>query len=299
MVRVFSFRTLRRYSILRKAVSNSNEDDRDVGVDGGGLPVARPIAGEADPVGEVSPRLSAWRTPRPDLTAVSEDLEGEFAARLRAAIDAAGLTARRFALLMDESGVTGSGYSTVYRYLKGEAEPPRDFLSAAAELLKVRAAWLAFGDGEMLQVPLVWDAAGDVVRATIEQRLAPMLLSAGARYGMTVGAVETLALELIDAREDDLGDMLGDAEFFGSDGEVLQEWATTALREMGEWAATAVLTAITAVPYKYAETTVTTMAAFQIARALAEVVSAHRNSAEHRGLPTGVPGLREARYDEQ
>lgn len=53
------------------------------------------------------------------------------------------------------AGETGyrTTYSTVARYFSGDVkEPPLDFLKAAAPVLSVSPAWLAFGDGPMRPV---------------------------------------------------------------------------------------------------------------------------------------------------
>src|SRR5680860_537658 len=47
---------------------------------------------------------------------------------------------------LGEAGTYEATYSTVHRYFTGEVEPPLDFLSAAAGVLNVRPAWLAFGE---------------------------------------------------------------------------------------------------------------------------------------------------------
>ena len=43
--------------------------------------------------------------------------------------------------------VPGSSYPVIHRYLKGTATPPVEFLEAASDILNVRSAWLAFGEG--------------------------------------------------------------------------------------------------------------------------------------------------------
>lgn len=50
------------------------------------------------------------------------------------------------------SGVRGTTYASVHSYFSGRApSPPLSFLEAAADILGVRAAWLAFDDGEMTE----------------------------------------------------------------------------------------------------------------------------------------------------
>ena len=52
---------------------------------------------------------------------------------------------------MEEAEVPGSGYSNIQRYVAGkEGNPPSlEWLEGAAKVLKVRSAWLAFGEAPM------------------------------------------------------------------------------------------------------------------------------------------------------
>jgi hypothetical protein len=74
------------------------------------------------------------------------------AGRLRAALDRNELSARafhqKFASRFGET-VTGSSYTAIHRYLRGENPQPLEFLASASDILGVRVEWLAFGDGEM------------------------------------------------------------------------------------------------------------------------------------------------------
>jgi hypothetical protein len=47
-----------------------------------------------------------------------------------------------------EKGVPGSSLSAIQTYLRGKAEPTRPFILAAAKVLRIRASWLAFGEGQ-------------------------------------------------------------------------------------------------------------------------------------------------------
>lgn len=69
------------------------------------------------------------------------------ALRLDEALTAAGQSKRAFIKAMTARGTPGSSEPAVYRYLRGESEPSLSFLTEAAEELKVRREWLAFGDG--------------------------------------------------------------------------------------------------------------------------------------------------------
>lgn len=59
-----------------------------------------------------------------------------------------------------EREVRGSSYSMVHQYLQGEATPPLEFVEIAGEVLSVRPAWLAFGEGRRTEVEEVI-AGGD------------------------------------------------------------------------------------------------------------------------------------------
>jgi len=56
---------------------------------------------------------------------------------------------RLFQRRMDEHGadVPGTSLSAIQGYLRGDGEPSPTFLKLAAQLLAVRSAWLAFGEG--------------------------------------------------------------------------------------------------------------------------------------------------------
>jgi hypothetical protein len=47
-----------------------------------------------------------------------------------------------------EEGVAGTSLSAIQSYLRGKAEPTRPFIMAAAKVLRIRASWLAFGEGQ-------------------------------------------------------------------------------------------------------------------------------------------------------
>lgn len=66
--------------------------------------------------------------------------------RLQEALALRGLKIRAFHRLMHEKKVLGNSYPAIHRYLRGEQTPSVDFLLAAADLLEVRPAWLAFGE---------------------------------------------------------------------------------------------------------------------------------------------------------
>ncbi len=57
------------------------------------------------------------------------------------------MSIRAFQGEMKRRDVPGASYPTIHRYLKDETSPTLDFLHSAAEVLDVRAAWLATGEG--------------------------------------------------------------------------------------------------------------------------------------------------------
>lgn len=54
---------------------------------------------------------------------------------------------KKFTAAMARTGVEGVSYPTVIGYFSDKVKPSPEWLSAAAELLGVRAEWLAFGTG--------------------------------------------------------------------------------------------------------------------------------------------------------
>lgn len=88
---------------------------------------------------------------------------------------------------MEARGARGSGYSNIQRHVAGNADhpPPTDWIEAAAEILGVRSAWLAFGEEPVLPdaataipahqlTPAIKLVAGDhgaAVMARLVQRL--------------------------------------------------------------------------------------------------------------------------------
>ncbi|MQA92692.1 MAG: hypothetical protein GEU90_21125 [Gemmatimonas sp.] len=75
------------------------------------------------------------------MTAVSE--------RLREALELRTMSIQELQLGMARADVDGTKYSNVRRYVVGEGRtpPPLEWIEAAGAVLRVRPAWLAFGDG--------------------------------------------------------------------------------------------------------------------------------------------------------
>lgn len=71
--------------------------------------------------------------------------------RMLEAIEARGMSIRSFHLALHAKKIRGSSYASVHNYLKGRREPPFEFVSAAAEVLEIRLAWLASGEGAMTE----------------------------------------------------------------------------------------------------------------------------------------------------
>ena len=70
-----------------------------------------------------------------------------FGERFRRAMKRAELPIRAFHREIESRGVKGCSYQAVHRYLKNKGTPSFEFLETTAEILNVRVAWLAFGDG--------------------------------------------------------------------------------------------------------------------------------------------------------
>lgn len=75
----------------------------------------------------------------------------EIRERLKGKVDELFESTRQFQIALEEAaapGTKGTSYASVYDYVEGRAKgaPPIEFLNAAAKVLNVRPAWLAFGD---------------------------------------------------------------------------------------------------------------------------------------------------------
>lgn len=68
-----------------------------------------------------------------------------FAERLKQSAGNAGLSIRELHRRL--SGLPGSSYPSIHRYLRGRAEPPAGFVTGAANVLGVLPGWLLTGDG--------------------------------------------------------------------------------------------------------------------------------------------------------
>lgn len=75
---------------------------------------------------------------------MAENAIGE---RLRAAIEAYGISIAEFQRRMAARGVPGSSYAHMHRYLRGEQLVPIEFARAAADLLGRRVEWLLLDSG--------------------------------------------------------------------------------------------------------------------------------------------------------
>jgi hypothetical protein len=68
--------------------------------------------------------------------------------RLRIAIKRSRFeNARRFSAELVQDQVRGASYGMLRNYMSGLSEPSLDFLAAAADALRVRREWLAWGEG--------------------------------------------------------------------------------------------------------------------------------------------------------
>jgi hypothetical protein len=85
------------------------------------------------------------------MTAESGSSAAPYAAlgnRLRTAIRASRFeSARPFSAALIQQQVRGASYGMIRNYMSGLSEPSLDFLAAAADTLRVRREWLAWGEG--------------------------------------------------------------------------------------------------------------------------------------------------------
>lgn len=80
--------------------------------------------------------------------ATNQSPVAELPVRLGRAIEKRFPDVKSFQQVLQREGVKGSSPGSVYAYVDGRAVPSLEFLTAAAEHLNVRVAWLAFGEGE-------------------------------------------------------------------------------------------------------------------------------------------------------
>lgn len=73
-----------------------------------------------------------------------------FAARLKKALDSAGIAELDHSVVLVQ--ITGARSELSLKWLQGITEPGRTTISHIALHLHVRAAWLADGQGEMIEV---------------------------------------------------------------------------------------------------------------------------------------------------
>lgn len=69
----------------------------------------------------------------------------DFSERIRGVLDARDMTTRALQIALEEAGADNSGYTSVRRYVKGEFPPSVAWVEAAATILEVTPASLAFG----------------------------------------------------------------------------------------------------------------------------------------------------------
>jgi hypothetical protein len=71
--------------------------------------------------------------------------------RLRVGMDRKSVSTRSLRDELKAKGVKGATLPSISSYLSNRATPPVEFIHAAAAALGVRAAWLAFGDGQITE----------------------------------------------------------------------------------------------------------------------------------------------------
>ena len=83
-------------------------------------------------------------------------MESTVGVRLRAAVGRWG-SIRSFAKAVKDSPEGGRSSRMIHSYLKGTRDPPLSFIRDAAQLLRVREAWLAFGEYPISDVVVAVD----------------------------------------------------------------------------------------------------------------------------------------------
>ena len=90
-----------------------------------------------------------------------------FSKRILDLLDAREMSIRELQKALEKAGADNSGYSSVFRYVKGEFPPTVAWVEAAAEVLQVTPGQLAFGDPPGLRAfmsfmePRGWSFATD------------------------------------------------------------------------------------------------------------------------------------------
>ena len=97
--------------------------------------------------------------------------------RLRLAVDEAFKTHKKFIAAIGSGGLRGTSMQAVYDYFKNDREPSLEFIRAAADLLSVREAWLAFG-----QEPMRDSYDGDITKR-VEDEVAELVADSAAVTG--------------------------------------------------------------------------------------------------------------------
>ncbi len=107
------------------------------------------------------------------------------AERLKKRLKDLGWSTRRFQQEVEKVApdVTGTSYASVYAYVDGRTDPPLSFLTVAAQVLRVRPAWLAFGDPPE-------SPAEDPVRETVRHGSQAVVFA-------SLGMGENLMVELV------------------------------------------------------------------------------------------------------
>ena len=111
-----------------------------------------------------------------------------FAERISSVLEARDMSIRALQQAMEESGADNSGYSSVFRYVKGEFPPSVAWVEDAARILEVTPASLAFGDSPtQREGPKAFFLNSSIMRDD-PPSAAAIRTAAGGMTGMTAGA---------------------------------------------------------------------------------------------------------------
>ncbi len=91
-------------------------------------------------------------------------------ARLQERLAERNRSIREFVSDLEAAGVANSAYSSVFRYVKGEVAPSLTWIEEAARVLRVRPAWLAFGETPKSPAAMASDLPGPAQGTVLHAR---------------------------------------------------------------------------------------------------------------------------------
>jgi transcriptional regulator with XRE-family HTH domain len=91
-------------------------------------------------------------------------MKEEIGRRLKRALTERGRSIRALQQELEGAGLPGSSYGNVHAYVSGKTQQPLEFLLAAAKVLSVNVAWLAFDVGYITEEEEIIAAAAQAER---------------------------------------------------------------------------------------------------------------------------------------